>query len=253
MIFKCQIIVFRITSSQRILSEALGNFQSSDDQVTLEALSQSILLRNYIDDNIDLSKIIRTQINIKAEEFDSYTVGEETTVTFTMKEFKALLTFAEALSLPIQIQFETTGKPIVFIVHNGTTLEAHFVLATTKPDVSTQVSTQKTSTERNKRKDTSHLSESASKKPHLDDISKCLDKDSHLFNFVDIPNEVLSNNCDNSVIENNNLMDVKDCDDIPASPTSKTVIKSMFKRCFESTFDPRSIQSVVLADNSDGE
>ncbi|XP_014357302.2 cell cycle checkpoint control protein RAD9A [Papilio machaon] len=247
----------RVTSSQRILTEAISNFQSSDDQVTLEALSNSILLRNYIDDNIDLSKIIRTQINIKAEEFDSYTVGEETAVTFTMKEFKALLTFAEALGLPIQIQFETTGKPIVFIVHNGTTLEAHFVLATTKPDVSTQASTiQKSSrVERNKRKDSNNFSESASKKPHLDeDISKCLDEDSHLFNFVDIPNdEAPTNNCDNSVNVNNNLVDFKDCDNIPASPTSKTMIKSLFKKCFESTFDPRSTQDVVLAQNSDSE
>ncbi|XP_013167503.1 PREDICTED: cell cycle checkpoint control protein RAD9A isoform X2 [Papilio xuthus] len=248
----------RITSSQRILSEAISNFQSSDDQVTLEALSHSILLRNYIDDNIDLSKIIRTQINIKSEEFDSYTVDEETAVTFTMKEFKALLTFAEALGLPIQIQFETTGKPIVFIIHNGTTLEAHFVLATTKPDVTTQASTTQKSSrvERNKRKDSSNLTESASKKPHLEeDISKCLDEDSHLFNFVDIPNEEIpTNNCDNSVnVENNNLVDIKDCDNIPASPTSKTMIKSLFKKCFESTFDPRSTQDVVLAGNSDSE
>ncbi|CAH2051910.1 unnamed protein product, partial [Iphiclides podalirius] len=66
----------RITSSQRILSEAISNFQSSDDQITLEASTESLFLRNYIGGEcIDLSKIIRTQINIKAPEFDSYTIA----------------------------------------------------------------------------------------------------------------------------------------------------------------------------------
>ncbi|KAL0818204.1 hypothetical protein ABMA28_008710 [Loxostege sticticalis] len=258
----------RITSPQRILSEALGNFQSSDDQVTLEATTQSLVLRNYLDTNLDLLKIIRTQISLKPAEFDSYTIGEETTITFTLKEFKALLAFAEALNLPLQLHFETTGRPAVFIVHNGTTFEAHFVLATSKADNATQAtSTQNTTkTERTKRKDSS-VQDSARKKPHLEtDISKCLDEDSHLFNFIDIPenNSInVENNgpCKSSVnsaanqleIENNNLNDVMDCDNIPGSPTSKTMIKSVFKRCFESTFDPRAIHGVVLAENSDSE
>lgn len=175
-----------------------------------------------------------------------------------------MLAFAESLSLPLQLQFETTGKPIVFIIHNGTTFEAHFVLATSKPDSATQASTQPSSPhiERSKRKEPSDILGSASKRPHLDiDISKCLDEDSHLFNFVDIPNDndIVENiNCDNNVSNEKdfNKYIVKDeigCDNIPASPTSKTMIKSVFKRCFESTFDPRSIQRVVLAENSDSE
>lgn len=246
----------------------MGNFQSSDDQVTLEATTQSLVLRNYLDTNLDLLKIIRTQISLKPAEFDSYTIGEETTITFTLKEFKALLAFAEALNLPLQLHFETTGRPAVFIVHNGTTFEAHFVLATSKADNATQAtSTQNTTkTERTKRKDSS-VQDSARKKAHLEtDISKCLDEDSHLFNFIDIPenNSInVENNgpCKSSVngaanqleIENNNLNDVMDCDNIPGSPTSKTMIKSVFKRCFESTFDPRAIHGVVLAENSDSE
>ncbi|CAH2986324.1 unnamed protein product [Chilo suppressalis] len=246
----------RITSPQRILSEALSNFQNSDDQVTIEATTHSLILRNYVDSNMDLTKIIRTQINLKEAEFDSYLIGEETTITFTIKEFKALLVFAEALNLPLQLHFETTGRPAVFIVHNGVTFEAHFVLATSKADIPTQAtSTQNTSkTERSKRKDNS-IQNTSRKKPHLEpDISKCLDEDSHLFNFIDIPEEKIRNNIEN---ENSDKQIDLDCsnimnnDNIPASPTSRTMIKSVFKRCFENTFDPRAIQRVVLAENSD--
>lgn len=225
-----------------------------------------MLLRNYIDTNVDLSKLIRTQINLKPLEFDSYIIGTDTIITFTLKEFRALLAFAEALNLPLQLHFETTGKPAVFIVHNGATFEAHFVLATSKPDNATQVttSTQNTAVERNKRKDTSRSKpESAKKKPHLVEpdveISKCLDEDSHLFNFIDIPDDVNVNVTNanseklNGTVNKNNIIEEMDCDNIPGSPTSRTMIKSVFKRCFESTYDPRSIHGIVLAENSDSE
>ncbi|XP_039752644.1 cell cycle checkpoint control protein RAD9A isoform X1 [Pararge aegeria] len=248
----------RIISSPRILSEALGNFQISDDQVTLEATNQSLILRNYVDANIDLTKIIRTQISLKPSEFDSYTIGDETTITFTLKEFRALLAFTEALNLALQLHFETTGRPAVFIVHNGTTFEAHFVLATSKPDSATQASTQNSSRTDKKRKEVNNPVGSAKKKPHLDiDISKCLDEDSHLFNYIDIPEEmdlrpikvtIDGNSGDkaNDPEENMNF-------DIPGSPTSRIKIKSVFKRCFENTFDPRSIERIVLAENSDSD
>ncbi|XP_046964017.1 cell cycle checkpoint control protein RAD9B isoform X2 [Vanessa cardui] len=247
-----------ITSSQRMLTEALSNFQNSDDQVTLEVSSQSLLMRNYIDSNLDLCKIIRTQINIKPSEFDSYIIGAETIITFTLKEFRALLAFAEALSLPLQLHFEVTGKPAVFIVHNGSTFEAHFVLATSKPDVATQASSQTSSRIDKKRKENSSPYESsAKKKPHMDaEITKCLEDDSHLFNDIEMPEDVSTRKED---LNGQNVSQVHfvernmHCDDIPASPTSRIKIKSVFKRCFESTFDPRSIQGVVLAENSDSD
>ncbi|KAG6461452.1 hypothetical protein O3G_MSEX012638 [Manduca sexta] len=251
----------RITSPQRILSEALGNFQSSDDQVTLEVSSQSLIMRNYVDTNVDLTKIIRTQISLKPSEFDGYAIEAETTITFTLKEFRALLAFAEALNLPLQLHFETTGRPVVFIVHNGSTFEAHFVLATSKCDSASQAtSTQHTNVERSKRKDSNSTLGSAKKKPHLEvDISKCLDEDSHLFNFIDIPEEVMLNKTStNGNIENKSKSSGKteepmDCDNIPASPAAKNMIKSVFKRCFESTFDPRNLHGAILAENSDSE
>lgn len=194
---------------------------------------------------------------MKPSEFVSYVIGTDTTITFTLKEFRALLAFAEALCLPIQLHFEVTGKPAVFIIHNGTTFEAHFVLATSKPDIATPASTQYSS-RTEKRKETSTTQQSAKKKPHLDvDVEKCLEEDSHLFNYIDIPEESLHVD---KVPENDAfgqemlcIEDNMDCDNIPASPTSRIKIKSVFKRCFESTFDPRSIQHTVLAENSDSD
>ncbi|XP_050353066.1 cell cycle checkpoint control protein RAD9A isoform X2 [Nymphalis io] len=257
-IYTKDLVPNRITSSQRMLTEALSNFQNSDDQITLEVSSQSLLMRNYIDANMDLCKIIRTQINIKPSEFDSYMIGTETIITFTLKEFRALLAFAEALSLPLQLHFEVTGKPAVFIVHNGSTFEAHFVLATSKPDVATQASSQASSRIDKKRKENSNSYEgSLKKKPHIDaEMTKCLEDDSHLFNDLEMPEDIYTEKemlNGHNTSQAHNIERNMNCDDIPASPTSRIKIKSVFKRCFENTFDPRSIQGVVLAENSDSD
>lgn len=242
---------FRITSHQKILSEALGHFQSNDDQITIEVKADSLLLRNYIDSVTDYCKLIRTQINLKPTEFDSYVIGADTVITFTMKEFRALLNFAEALNLPIQLHFETTGKPAVFIIHNGATFEAHFVLATSKADDGTTQSTTQYSRNKDcsKRKVITPNTSVVNKKPHLED-------DSNLFNFSEVPDNVDSLRCDVGTKDNsiNVHSDEKmDCDDIPPSPTSRKMVNTVFRRCFEKTFDPRGLHSVVLAENSDSE
>lgn len=214
-----------------------------------------MLLRNYIDTLADLSKVIRTQVTLKPAEFDGYNIGADTMITFTLKEFKALLAFAEALSLPIQIHFETTGRPVVFIVHNGSTFEAHFVLATSKVDNASQVTTQNTThNTRTKRKDVGSSNNLPRKKPNLNtDISKCLEEDSHLFNFIDIPQEypVAASTDGNAGNDNPQMKDDVDDDVIPPSPTAKAIIRRVFRRCFEQTIDLTNIQGTVLAEDSD--
>ncbi|XP_032526877.2 cell cycle checkpoint control protein RAD9A [Danaus plexippus] len=251
-IYTKDLVPNRITSSQRLFSEAIGNFQCSDDQVTLEVTSESLIIKNFGDTPTDLSRIIRSQVTIKPFEFSSYTIGTDTNITFTMKEFRALLGFAEGLNLPVQLHFEITGKPAVFIVHNGTTIEAHFVLATSKPDIATQYTSQQTTNSERKRKDDSNDNNISAKKAHLEeDLLNQFQEDSNLFNYI--PNNISQN-----VIENINNLEKADSidtnrDNIPASPTSKMKIASVFKRCFESTFDPRIIHGVVLAENSDSD
>lgn len=52
----------------------------------------------------------RTQLALGIGEFDRYTVGNETSVTFCLKEVRALLTFSESVGVPITANFETAGR-----------------------------------------------------------------------------------------------------------------------------------------------
>lgn len=52
----------------------------------------------------------RTQLALSVGEFDRCTIGNETIITFCMKEVRAFLTFSESAGVPITVNFETTGK-----------------------------------------------------------------------------------------------------------------------------------------------
>jgi cell cycle checkpoint control protein RAD9A len=53
---------------------------------------------------------VRTELCLEPLEFDSLTVGADTTVTFSLRELRALLQFAEATNLPVSAHFEVAGR-----------------------------------------------------------------------------------------------------------------------------------------------
>lgn len=59
----------------------------------------------------------------------------ETTVTFCLKEWRAFLVLAEALNTNITIQFETTGLPIEFALHDLDIFEVNLIMATLAKDL----------------------------------------------------------------------------------------------------------------------
>ncbi|XP_066585975.1 cell cycle checkpoint control protein RAD9A [Prorops nasuta] len=123
-----------LMSQPRVLVDAVQNFQNNVIEITLEVTPQKILLRNYIDNESAVSCTTRTQLALAIAEFDRYSVNNETNITFCMKELRAILQFSEAVGLPVYLQFEAAGRPVVFILKNST-FEANLVLSTLNPHV----------------------------------------------------------------------------------------------------------------------
>ncbi|KAF7380250.1 hypothetical protein HZH66_014605 [Vespula vulgaris] len=134
----------QLCSQSNILGDAIQNFQQNLIEITFEILPQKVLLRNYIDDTSNIANVTRTQLVLGRGEFDRYSVNTETTITFCMKELRAILNFAEFVKLPISIYLESAGRPAVFVLKN-TTFEANLVLSTLNSDVDSQSETTITS------------------------------------------------------------------------------------------------------------
>jgi hypothetical protein len=58
----------------------------------------------------EMKKTVRTELCLEPAEFDHYSIGVDTSVTFCLREFRALLLFAEAFNLPVAANFEIGGR-----------------------------------------------------------------------------------------------------------------------------------------------
>ncbi|CAI9598898.1 unnamed protein product [Staurois parvus] len=114
----------------RLLSDAVVHFPLTLAEVTLMASPcGKVTLKNYVEDEVDPSKAMLTELSLSREEFLVYQLKKQSQITFCLREFRGLLGFAESSGLPISIHFDSAGCPAVFSV-DDTVLEVHFVLAT---------------------------------------------------------------------------------------------------------------------------
>ncbi|XP_012253809.2 cell cycle checkpoint control protein RAD9A [Athalia rosae] len=127
----------KLSALHKVLTGVMQNFQPNLIEITLEVTPQRLLLRNYIDDTSDLSKVTRTQLALGVGEFEQYKIRTDTSITFCVKEFKAVLNFAEAVSSPISIHFEKGGKPVIFVIESQT-FEANIVMSTLNSETDSQ-------------------------------------------------------------------------------------------------------------------
>ncbi|TGZ55955.1 cell cycle checkpoint control protein RAD9A [Temnothorax longispinosus] len=126
-----------LMSRGRTLMDALQNFPQNLIEITLEVTSLKLLFRNYVDDASVMVHTTRTQLALGPGEFDRYTIGNETSVTFCLKEVRAFLAFSESVGIPITANFGTAGRPILFTLKSQA-FETNLLLSTLSPDSDSQ-------------------------------------------------------------------------------------------------------------------
>ncbi|XP_077996119.1 cell cycle checkpoint control protein RAD9A-like isoform X2 [Glandiceps talaboti] len=132
----------KLVAQSRLLCDAVSNFQTSQEEISIIVSPERVSLKNYVDDEPDPTRVMHTEMCLLPEEFEDYTIGIDTEVTFCLKELRAILSFADSCGLQISVIFEMLGKPIVFCLDGEGVFEASFVLATLAEPSSTQNSAQ---------------------------------------------------------------------------------------------------------------
>ncbi|XP_017881654.1 cell cycle checkpoint control protein RAD9A [Ceratina calcarata] len=130
----------KLSFQAQVFGDAIQNFHQQLVEITLEVAAQKLLLRNYVDDTTGLSNTTRTQLVLAKGEFNRYDVSSETAITFCMKEFKSILSFAETVGASVSIYFGAAGRPAIFALKHPS-FETNLVLSTLNPDADTQTET----------------------------------------------------------------------------------------------------------------
>ncbi|NXP73491.1 RAD9A protein, partial [Ramphastos sulfuratus] len=129
-VFDIQHCASSLCAPARVLAEAVVHFPQTLAEVTLGAgPGGKISLRNYVEDEMEPKKTMVTELWLAEDEFQRVAVTPGSSITFCLKEFRGLLTFAEASNLPLTIHYDVPGRPVVFTLDDAV-LEVHLVLAT---------------------------------------------------------------------------------------------------------------------------
>ncbi|ERE80986.1 cell cycle checkpoint control protein RAD9A [Cricetulus griseus] len=115
----------------RVLAEAVLSFPPALTEVTLGiGHGRRVILRSYQEEEADsTNKAMVTETSIGEEDFQQLHAPEGIAVTFCLKEFRGLLSFAESANLPLTVHFDVPGRPVIFTIEDSL-LDSHFVLAT---------------------------------------------------------------------------------------------------------------------------
>jgi Rad9 len=57
-----------------------------------------------------MKNAVRTELALEPSEFDALQIGIDTTITFSLKELRALLSFAEFFNIAVSGHFDTPGR-----------------------------------------------------------------------------------------------------------------------------------------------
>lgn len=99
-----------LIASRKIFQEIISNFQTNQEEITFETNDDGLTVKNYIEGTHIDSRYMRSQLKLKSSEFDSFRIADEASITFCLRELRALLNFADSLQANVRMKFDKAGR-----------------------------------------------------------------------------------------------------------------------------------------------
>ncbi|ORY05753.1 Rad9-domain-containing protein [Basidiobolus meristosporus CBS 931.73] len=138
----------RWVASPKILSGWIFHFHHKLEEITLECEPNVIRMKSFTEEiqqiadetgkREEFRRGLQTEIISESDEFDLYEIHGDAEMTFNLKEFKAIVSFAETMSTSVIAHFENGGKPLLLSVQLADAVFGEFVLATLTDHLSSQ-------------------------------------------------------------------------------------------------------------------
>ncbi|KAF9959559.1 Cell cycle checkpoint control protein rad9b [Mortierella alpina] len=108
------------------------NFSAKAEEITMSCSQEGIAFKTCSDtgDEDSGKKLGSTVVPMSRSVMESYNLQDEVEMTFAMKEFKAIISFALALRLPLEAYFDASFRPFLLRVVNENVMTAAFAIAT---------------------------------------------------------------------------------------------------------------------------
>lgn len=133
----------RLRISSKIASDWISHFSRGQEEVSLHLSRTEVRIRSWAEGLYaglgrtqaeaavaENTRVLQTEITVDPQDFESYHITDShhpTEVTFSLRDFKPILQYADAMSMPLCIYCDKGGDPVMFSVGQGIAAE-HNVL-----------------------------------------------------------------------------------------------------------------------------
>ena len=118
------------TCHAKVLNDAALNFLKAQEEITMMSSPDCFHIKTFLETDDQDVKDVRTEYMVPPGEFEAFAVETSTAVTYCLKELRALISFADAFTLPLSSSYGNGGEPIVFSVESPEIVKAGLVMAT---------------------------------------------------------------------------------------------------------------------------
>ncbi|CAJ0597398.1 unnamed protein product [Cylicocyclus nassatus] len=121
-----------VTVGAAEITSFLTEMHSGREELIMRALEDKFVFKNYLpceDDTIE-GTTCRTEITVAKSCFKSFSVQKPSEISFGMKEFKAIITFARQHFCDVSLFFDKAGSPLIVGVESDAGFSAEFIIAT---------------------------------------------------------------------------------------------------------------------------
>ncbi|KAL9911719.1 cell cycle checkpoint control protein Rad9 [Glossina fuscipes fuscipes] len=119
-----------LVGSYKLFNDISNNFNTAEAEVTFEVNSNGLTAKNYIEGSRVNDRFMRSQLKLSPVEFENYNIAQETAITFSLKEFRSFLSFAESLGENISLHFESAGDPVIMTIKKVDLIECNLIMST---------------------------------------------------------------------------------------------------------------------------
>ncbi|KAI7819521.1 Rad9-domain-containing protein [Gamsiella multidivaricata] len=106
------------------------HFSSKAEEISMKCTQDGITFKTASSDESGSKKIGTTVVPISRSAMELYKLQDGIELTFSMKEFKAIIAFAVTLRLPLEGYFDARCRPFLLAVEAENIVSANFALAT---------------------------------------------------------------------------------------------------------------------------
>ncbi|WKY03007.1 hypothetical protein Q1695_016363 [Nippostrongylus brasiliensis] len=125
-----------VTINASEIAAFLSEMHSGYEELMMSARDDKFVFTNFVPLQAERNEgsACRTEITVQRSCFKRFSVSTPSEISFCMKEFKAILTFARQHACDVSLFFDRPGRPLIVAVESDAGYSAEFVLATVEGD-----------------------------------------------------------------------------------------------------------------------